>query len=187
MFKYKLKSEINEVDGVYQFKINFPSFEGLQFVSMYLIKVDESYVLIDAGLTFSDCTDLFFSGLENLNISIDDLKYLIITHEHPDHIGIAKALKEKHPNIQILMHEITRDLMKYMTDTKNKEQIQETAKAASKGMMRYGMTEEQGKRVFQFLTSFRNFTQYHEPDRVLQDNDEIIVNQNITHNSYKNF
>lgn len=178
MFKFNLKSEINEIEGVYQFKINFPSFEGLQFVSMYLLQVDESYVLIDAGLSFSDCKKLFFSGLKNLNISINDLKYLIITHEHPDHIGIAEAVKRKNPNIQVVTHEITNKLMRWMTDAKNLEEAKKSAETSSLRLMEYGVSEKQGKKVFQYMTSFRSFTQYHKPDRFLQDNDELSINSN---------
>ncbi|MFX1279595.1 MAG: MBL fold metallo-hydrolase [Promethearchaeota archaeon] len=178
MFKYNLKSEINEIDGVYQFKINFPSFEGLQFVSMYLLKIEENYILIDAGLSFRECENLFFSELENLNISIDDLKYLILTHEHPDHIGIAKAIKLKNPNIQILAHEMTNSLMRWRVRPKNSEYTQDSAEESSSYLIKYGMDEDQAKKVLNYMVNFRSFTEYHEPDRILRDNDEISINSN---------
>ncbi|MHA2391388.1 MAG: MBL fold metallo-hydrolase, partial [Promethearchaeota archaeon] len=153
MFKFNLKSEINEIDGVYQFKINFPSFEGLQFVSMYLFQINGGYVLIDAGLSFSDCAKIFFSGLENLNISLNDLKYLIITHEHPDHIGIAEAIKLKNPNVQVVTHEITNNLMKWMTDSRNLKQAQKSAENSSLRLMAYGVRKKQARKVFQYMTS----------------------------------
>lgn len=179
MFKYNLKSEINEINGVYQFKINFPSFEGLQFVCMYLFQIGDSYVLIDAGLSFSDCAKIFFAGLEKLNISMNNLKYLIITHEHPDHVGIAEAVKHKNPDIQVVTHEITNNIMKYMTDSRNLKQAQKSAEKSSLHLKAYGVPEKRAAKVFQYMTTFRSFTQYHKPDRFLNDNEEISINSNI--------
>ena len=176
MYKFSLKSELKEIDGVYQFKINFPSFEGLQFVCMYLLNIDNSYVLIDAGLNFSDCEKLFFSGLKKLKISSSNLKYLIITHEHPDHIGLLNILKKRIPHVQIAMHEITHNMIKWMTNSKKMDEIQSYAKEGSLRMMKFGVSENQSKRVYQFMRSFRNFTLYNEPDRILKDNDEILIN-----------
>jgi len=178
LFKFNIKSETKEIDGVYQFKINFPSFEGLQFVSMYLFKIGESYVLIDAGLSFTDCEQNFFSELENLKISPNDLRFLIITHEHPDHIGIARALKQKNPEIQVVMHKITRDVMKYMTDLKYATRIRASASDASLSLMRFGVSKKLSDKVLKYMTNFRSFTQFHEPDQVLEDNDEIVINSN---------
>ena len=176
MFKFSLKSEINEIDGVYQFKINFPSFEGLQFVSMYLFQVDESYVLIDAGLSFRECEDLFFTELQKLNISINNLKYLILTHEHPDHIGIATSIKRKNPNMQILTHEMTDSLMRWMARPKNPEITQESVEESSSHLIKYGVDEKNGRKVLNYMTNFRRFTEYYKPDRLLHDNDEILIN-----------
>ncbi|MFW9866741.1 MAG: MBL fold metallo-hydrolase [Candidatus Thorarchaeota archaeon] len=178
MFKFNIQSETKEIDGVYQFKINFPSFEGLRFVSMYLFQIDDKYVLIDAGLSFTDCERSFLTELEKLNISPSNLQYLIITHEHPDHIGLANVLKEKNPKIKIVMHTITRDIMKYMTNSRNAIQIQESATDASLYLTKYGVGKKLSARVLQYMTNFRSITEFHEPDQVLEDNDEIIVNSN---------
>lgn len=164
---------------MYQFKINFPSFEGLQFVCMYLFQIGDSYVLIDAGLSFSDCAKIFFAGLEKLNISINNLKFLIITHEHPDHVGIAEAVKHKNPDIQVVTHEITNNIMKYMTDSRNLEQAQKSAENSSHHLKAYGVPEKRAAKVFQYMISFRSFTQYHKPDRLLNDNEEISINSDI--------
>ncbi|MFX1574345.1 MAG: MBL fold metallo-hydrolase [Promethearchaeota archaeon] len=175
MFTYNIKFETRKIDGVYQFKINFPSFEGLQFVSMYLLRIDGSHVLIDAGLSFPDCEQLFFTELAKLKISPKDLQYLIITHEHPDHIGLAKAIKLKNPDILILTHEITKKLMKSMMNTDNLVQIQKSTELSSSDLIRYGVNKKKVKKVLQYMNMFSSFTEYYEPDRILQDNDEIVV------------
>ena len=178
MSKFKLKSEVNEIEGVYRFKIDFPPFDGLQFVCIYLLNVDGYNVLIDAGLNFIDWKKLFLSSLKNLKISIKDIDYCIITHEHLDHIGLLKTLKRKNPNIQILMHEFTHDEIKWGTDVKNFEQVKNSAKELANQMIKYGINEEQGNRIFQFFTNWNKLIKYHKPDRILVDNEEIVFKEN---------
>ncbi|MFX1325393.1 MAG: MBL fold metallo-hydrolase, partial [Promethearchaeota archaeon] len=42
-----------------------------------------------------------------------------------------------------------------------------------------GVPVKRAAKVFQYMTSFRSFTQYHKPDRLLQDNEEISINSNV--------
>lgn len=180
MFKVDLKSEITEIDNnVIRFKINFPiSFEGLNFVCMYLLKIDGSNVLIDGGLNLGDWKNKFFSALEKFNISVKNIDYCIVTHDHIDHIGLIKILKHKNPNMQILMHKITHELIKWDTDVKNEAEVKRIAVELADQMMTYGMSEEQGEKIVHFYTNWRKMTPYHKPDRILNDNDEILFDSN---------
>ncbi len=179
MFKFELKSDIREIDkNVIRFKIDFPPFEGLTFVCMYLLKIDDSNVLIDAGLHFTDWKKKFFSGLEKFNLSIKDIDYCIITHDHIDHIGLVKTLKRKNPDMQILMHKITHDLIKWGTDVKNNEEVEIVAKELAEQMVQYGIGEEKGDKIVQFFTNWHKLINYCKPDRILYDNDEILFDSN---------
>ncbi len=179
MFKIDLKSEITEIGkNTIRFKIDFPPFEGLTFVCMYLLKINGSNVLIDAGLNFSDWRHKFFLALEKLNISVKDIDYCIVTHDHLDHIGLVKTLKHKNPNMQILMHKITHELIKWDTDVKNKEELKRIAVELADRMMSFGMNEKEGEKIVNFYTNWRTLTPYHKPDRILRDNDEILFDSN---------
>jgi glyoxylase-like metal-dependent hydrolase (beta-lactamase superfamily II) len=145
---------------------------------MYLFKTEDAYILIDAGLNFTDWEKSFFSELEKLNISIEDVDYLIVTHEHPDHLGLMNSLKRKNPHIQILMHELTQDSMSWMINTDNISEKQKTSKELSQQMIKYGVSQKQGERIMKFLTAMRSFTQYQAPDRILRDNEEISIGGN---------
>jgi glyoxylase-like metal-dependent hydrolase (beta-lactamase superfamily II) len=173
---YKLNSEVSEIDGVFRFQIDFPTSFGLKFVCMYLFNIEDKYILIDAGLNFPDWEKIFLSELQKLNLSIRDIDYLIITHEHPDHLGLMNSLKSKNPVLQILMHEITYESIKWMRDTDNINEKNIRAEEMSKQMIMYGVSQKQGERIMQFLTTMRNFTQFQEPDRILLDNEEISIN-----------
>ena len=60
------------------------------FANAFLIEGDDGLTLIDAG--FPDKEAAVFGAIRRLNHSPDQLKHLIFTHGHPDHIGSAAAI-----------------------------------------------------------------------------------------------
>ncbi len=69
--------------------------EGVHVVPMgmanaFLIEGDDGLALIDAG--FPDKQATVFGAIRGLGRSPEQLKHLIFTHGHPDHIGSAAAI-----------------------------------------------------------------------------------------------
>ena len=69
--------------------------EGVQVVRMgfanaFLIEGDDGLTLIDAGFPGKEAA--VFGAIRALDRSLDQLKHLIFTHGHPDHIGSAAAI-----------------------------------------------------------------------------------------------
>lgn len=69
--------------------------EGVHLVAMgnansYLIEGQDGLTLIDAG--FPNKEAVVFDALRELGRSPTDLKHVILTHGHPDHIGSAAAI-----------------------------------------------------------------------------------------------
>jgi len=172
----EFNSEINVIEGVYQIKIDVPF--DVKYVCTYLFKIDESYILIDAGFNYGNWDKLFFSALNEIGINIEEIKFCIISHEHLDHSGLIIKLKRKNPNMKILMHDITNDLMKWETNNTNLKDIEELARSTADQMIKYGISEKQGQRIIQFFTMWPKMRKYHEPDGILHDNDEISFNSN---------
>ena len=56
----------------------------------FLIEGDDGLTLIDAG--FPRKESAVFGAIQGLGRSPDQLKHLIFTHGHPDHIGVAAAI-----------------------------------------------------------------------------------------------
>jgi glyoxylase-like metal-dependent hydrolase (beta-lactamase superfamily II) len=56
----------------------------------FLIESDDGLTLIDAG--FPDKEAVLFGAIRGLRRSPDQIKHLIFTHGHPDHIGSAAAI-----------------------------------------------------------------------------------------------
>ena len=69
--------------------------EGVHIVPMgmanaFLIEGDDGLTLIDAGFPGKEAAVL--GAIRGLGRSPDQLKHLIFTHGHPDHIGSAAAI-----------------------------------------------------------------------------------------------
>ena len=60
------------------------------FANAFLIEADDGLTLIDAGFPRNEAA--VFGAIRALGRSPDQLKHLIFTHGHPDHIGSAAAI-----------------------------------------------------------------------------------------------
>ena len=67
----------------------------------YLIQSDNGWLMIDSGWpdTFAQLLQL----LNQNNISIHEVNYLVITHFHPDHAGLTQNLKDL--GTTLILHE----------------------------------------------------------------------------------
>jgi glyoxylase-like metal-dependent hydrolase (beta-lactamase superfamily II) len=64
----------------------------LGWVNSYVIRTDEGYTLVDCGWDTPDSLEALRKGLDELGIRLEDIRRLIITHNHPDHYGLAGRL-----------------------------------------------------------------------------------------------
>ena len=67
-------------------------FVGTTFVSSHLIDTGSGLVLIDSG--YPQCTYLTLENIRRLGFDPYDIKYLIHSHGHYDHIGGTRAIVE---------------------------------------------------------------------------------------------
>ncbi|MDQ0155835.1 MBL fold metallo-hydrolase [Robertmurraya andreesenii] len=68
-----------------------------------------AYVLTEAELTLietsaSPSVPFIIDGLKELGYTLEDLKYIIVTHIHLDHAGGAGLLLQQCPNAKIIVH-----------------------------------------------------------------------------------
>lgn len=63
----------------------------------------DGLVLIDAG--YADKQNAIYDGIRNLGRQVDEVKHIVLTHAHPDHIGGLAALVQA-TGAQTWMHEL---------------------------------------------------------------------------------
>jgi glyoxylase-like metal-dependent hydrolase (beta-lactamase superfamily II) len=68
----------------------------------YVIPIKDKYLLIDTG--YEKDKELFYSQISSLNIKIEDISYVFLTHHHDDHSGLLNEIKLHNNSCKIIMH-----------------------------------------------------------------------------------
>ena len=81
-------------EGVYQLKVPVPF--PLVFVSVYLVEGDDGWTIIDTGYDYPEGREVWESGARQVGLDLDrDVGRIVVTHFHPDHLGLARWLQER--------------------------------------------------------------------------------------------
>src|SRR5512133_3438704 len=95
--------------NVHQLRIPIPD-NPLGFINAYLVKADEGSLLIDTGWNSDEAFEALQGQLAEAGVTFKDLKYIAITHVHPDHYGLVGRV-EKHTQAKLILHEAERSLL----------------------------------------------------------------------------
>lgn len=79
-------------DGVQWLRLPLPY--RLDHVNIYLIRNDDGWTVLDTGLGTDDCRNLWEAILRG-PLAGQHLTSMIVTHFHPDHVGLAGWLAER--------------------------------------------------------------------------------------------
>lgn len=77
----------------------------LRTVNMYALLGSEGWALIDAGIGTPDTRTAFAEALKEADLRISDLRTIVLTHHHPDHVGLSADLQEQ-SGATIYMHPV---------------------------------------------------------------------------------
>ncbi len=81
-------------EGVYQVKLPVPF--PLKFVASYLVEGREGWTVIDPGFDYPPAREAWEAGAAEAGLDLDgDVERIIVTHLHPDHIGLARWCEER--------------------------------------------------------------------------------------------
>ena len=81
----------------------------LSVTNIFLIPVNDKYVLIDTG--YEKDWLLFQKGLSDNNISLNQISHIILTHHHDDHAGLLNNIISENNEIIIIMSELAPELL----------------------------------------------------------------------------
>lgn len=79
--------------NIYLNEIPLPN-NPLRALNSYIIVSEDKNLIIDTGFNREECREALMNGIEELNLSLDNT-YLLVTHLHADHSGLAAELNQK--------------------------------------------------------------------------------------------
>lgn len=108
----------NIAEGTYQLSLNVENilFEGLWempngvSLNSYIIK-GEKTAIVDGVCGWDGVPESLFALLEQIDVPLESIEYLIVNHMEPDHSGWIEAFKTINPNFKIACSKKAKDLL----------------------------------------------------------------------------
>ncbi len=89
-------------EGIFLLRVPLPF--ALNHINVYLLREADGWTLIDTGINTQAARDLWDSIFESaFFLSQGPLRRLVITHHHPDHVGMAGWIAQKFPRAPVYM------------------------------------------------------------------------------------
>ncbi len=86
-------------EGVYWLRMPIPI--DLDHINLWLLKDGEQWIIVDTGMCADTCKQVWQQVFDTF-LPANSVKSIIVTHYHPDHVGLAGWLAE-HFNCNLLM------------------------------------------------------------------------------------
>lgn len=96
-------------------KITLPIPFPLRTVNVYALVGAEGWVLVDAGMGTPEAREAFAAGLKKAGLDRTNLRAIVLTHHHPDHIGLSGELQEQ-SGVPVYMHPIDEKSLRIIWD-----------------------------------------------------------------------
>jgi glyoxylase-like metal-dependent hydrolase (beta-lactamase superfamily II) len=93
--------------GLWSIPTPFPA-SPLRYVLSYALEYDGGIALVDTGWPATEAWDGLVAGLKQAGWGIGDVKAVLITHGHGDHMGLARRVRE-HSGAWVAMHQADAD------------------------------------------------------------------------------
>lgn len=76
---------------------------GAKWVSAWLLETSEGLILFDT--LYGDLTDLAIDGIRELGFDPNDIRYVVVSHGHFDHVGGAKRMQDEFGAVVLMTEE----------------------------------------------------------------------------------
>jgi glyoxylase-like metal-dependent hydrolase (beta-lactamase superfamily II) len=140
-------------------RITLPIPFELSHVNVYLVREQDGWMLIDSGLESERCFETLAAGLVEHGIPLQEIRTVVLTHMHPDHIGLAARVIEI-SRARLLMHEAELEHLVMI--------VSGGGNWAQAGLIRGGVEDNERWTILRAVSSMRDRLTSLRPDRLLQ-------------------
>jgi glyoxylase-like metal-dependent hydrolase (beta-lactamase superfamily II) len=91
------------VPGIWKITVPIPF--PLRTVNIYAVIGKDGWAMLDTGLGVLEARTALQEGLERAGLELKNLKTIVLSHHHPDHVGLSGELQE-HSGATVYMHSI---------------------------------------------------------------------------------
>jgi glyoxylase-like metal-dependent hydrolase (beta-lactamase superfamily II) len=162
------------IPGIYMLEVTFrPDFmpqAELSTTLCYLVKEKDGWLMVDSGYNNDGSFNSLCGQLDALGISLKDLRWLFITHYHPDHSGLAYRIKAA-SGAKVIMHQDDWNILQTVVGSAEKWNIDGLIEWAKS----LGVPSSELERFWEMATFSRAlFARGLEPDIVLQGEENLV-------------
>lgn len=86
-------------------KITVPIPFPLRTVNVYALVGKDGWAMVDTSMGTPDTREALWKGLDQAGLRIEDLRTIVLSHHHPDHVGLSAELQERSGAV-VYMHPI---------------------------------------------------------------------------------
>lgn len=144
-------------------------------VQVYLVE-DDPVTLVDTGVLTADSRTALESALDQLGLGFEDIRRVVLTHCHSDHLGQAESIRRANSEVEVWAHEAEVPLIEFFD-----REPDEGFEATNSLFLEYGVPPDLIERQRAHHREFADEPVLCEPtrvDRALHDGELI---------SFKNF
>lgn len=143
----------------------------LRHVNVYLLRDGEHFTLIDTGLQTDESRNALNEKLAALEVPVDRINRILITHIHPDHFGLAGELRER-SRAELVIHRLEVALMEPRY-ARAEDLVHDVAEWLSKN----GVPPAEAEFVKTASMAAREFVSVVEPDTLLEGAEMLPIDQ----------
>jgi len=154
------------VSGIYILELPLPFSLGI--VNVYLARLDSGWMLIDTGMRTEACFQALTRALEGLSVDWPEIRRIVLTHIHPDHIGLALKIREL-SGAQLELHRADNDLLAEIADHDSHRATQREILAAA------GVSEEMRGLIHHSMLDMQQGFERLSPDRLLEGGETLAT------------